>query len=113
MLREIEAYMSQAKLVASPLKLGAWLVESLGAEIASSRRAREDLAAEASELPSPPPPITRALPPSRSSSTAAVVPSSASPAEPLVERRSPGALVAMLVGLLLAILVTLFLRTRH
>jgi serine/threonine protein kinase len=41
MLRDLEGYMSEAKLVASPLKLGEWLVDSFGAEIVEQRRARE------------------------------------------------------------------------
>ena len=43
MLRDLESYMSEAKLVASPLKLGEWLVESFGAEMIDQRRARERL----------------------------------------------------------------------
>ena len=41
MLREVDAVMSEAKLVASPLKLGEWLMESFGPEVAEQRRARE------------------------------------------------------------------------
>jgi serine/threonine-protein kinase len=43
MLREVEVILSEAKLVASPLKLGDWLTESFGAEIVEQRRARERL----------------------------------------------------------------------
>ena len=43
MLREVDGFLSEAKLVASPLKLGDWLVESFGAEILEQRRARERL----------------------------------------------------------------------
>jgi serine/threonine-protein kinase len=43
MLRDVEALMSEAKLVASPLKLGEWLVQSFGDEILEQRRARERL----------------------------------------------------------------------
>ncbi|MGO8992238.1 MAG: serine/threonine-protein kinase [Polyangiaceae bacterium] len=60
MLRDVEAFMSEAKLVASPLKLGEWLVDSFGAEILEQRRARErltpmpSLAAPVSTHSSPP-----------------------------------------------------------
>jgi serine/threonine-protein kinase len=40
MLRDIEGLMSEAKLLASPLKLGEWLVENFGTDLAVERRAR-------------------------------------------------------------------------
>jgi serine/threonine-protein kinase len=43
MLREVEGFLGEAKLVASPLKLGEWLVENFGAELLEQRRARERL----------------------------------------------------------------------
>jgi hypothetical protein len=59
MLRELDTFMSEAKLVASPLKLGDWLVESFGAEIMEARRARERL----TPMPSlAAPPVTHASP---------------------------------------------------
>jgi serine/threonine protein kinase len=81
MLREVDGFLSEAKLVASPLKLGDWLVESFGADILEQRRARERL----TPMPSlAAPPVTHttpsdlgalatgpasATPPSRASST--------------------------------------------
>ena len=41
MQRDVEAYMAGAKMVASPLKLGEWLVEKFGTDIVTQRRARE------------------------------------------------------------------------
>jgi serine/threonine-protein kinase len=41
MLRELDAYMSDAKMVASPLKLGTWLMDNFGAELIEQRRARD------------------------------------------------------------------------
>jgi eukaryotic-like serine/threonine-protein kinase len=48
MLREVEAYMSEAGLAPSPLKLGAWLESSFGTDIVTRRRMRQR-AAEALE----------------------------------------------------------------
>jgi eukaryotic-like serine/threonine-protein kinase len=45
MLRDLEAYMAETKLVASPLRLGEWLVASFGTGIVEERRARERAAA--------------------------------------------------------------------
>jgi serine/threonine-protein kinase len=44
MLRDLDAYMSEAKIVASPLKLGDWLMEHFGAELIAQRRARDKMA---------------------------------------------------------------------
>lgn len=41
MLRDIELYMSETKLVASSLKLGAWLETNFGTEIVKQRRMRQ------------------------------------------------------------------------
>ncbi len=41
MLRELEQYVADAGLVASPLRLGEWLLDNFGAEIVERRRARE------------------------------------------------------------------------
>jgi serine/threonine-protein kinase len=41
MLRDLEAYASRARLVASPLRFGEWLMDRFGAEIVELRRARE------------------------------------------------------------------------
>jgi len=52
MLREIDRYLGEAKLVVSPIRLGDWLVASLGSEIVTERRRRQR-AAEALELGPP------------------------------------------------------------
>ena len=41
MLRDLEAYAARARLLASPLRFGEWLMERFGAEIVELRRARE------------------------------------------------------------------------
>jgi eukaryotic-like serine/threonine-protein kinase len=41
MLRELEAYVSSSALLASPLRLGQWLMDNFGGEILQRRRARE------------------------------------------------------------------------
>lgn len=41
MLRELESYVAQSGMLASPLKLGQWLTDHFGAEILERRRARE------------------------------------------------------------------------
>jgi serine/threonine-protein kinase len=44
MLRDLDAFMGEAKLVASPLKLGEWLMDHFGAELVEQRRARDRIA---------------------------------------------------------------------
>ncbi|MEB2321812.1 MAG: serine/threonine-protein kinase [Sorangiineae bacterium] len=60
MLRELEGYVAGAGLVASPLRLGEWLVDHFGAEILERRSAHERAAravdAEGAEVAKPPPP---------------------------------------------------------
>lgn len=41
MLRELEAYVARAGLIASPIKLGDWLMDRFGEELVEQRRARE------------------------------------------------------------------------
>lgn len=41
MVRDLEAYAARARLLASPLRFGEWLMERFGAEIVELRRARE------------------------------------------------------------------------
>src|SRR5262249_55748094 len=41
LLRELEGYVAQAKLVASPIRFGDWLMEHFGEELVAIRRARE------------------------------------------------------------------------
>jgi len=54
MLRDIDEYLAQANVVVSPIRLGDWLVASLGSDIVVERRRRQR-AAEALELG---PPVT-------------------------------------------------------
>jgi len=71
MLFDLEAYVAEARLVASPIRLGEWLVEKFGEEILMQRRAREraisalDLGAPVSldPLPRTPTPLPSAAPP--------------------------------------------------
>ena len=41
MLLDLEQYVARAKLMASPLRLGEWLLERFGEEIVEQRRAHE------------------------------------------------------------------------
>jgi serine/threonine-protein kinase len=52
MLRELDRYMGEAAMVVSPIRLGDWLIASLGSEIVVERRKRQR-AAEALELGPP------------------------------------------------------------
>jgi serine/threonine-protein kinase len=61
MLRDLEAYMMEAKLVASPLKLGEWIASTFGAELDDQKRARERLTPVPSQ---PPASLTHSAPPS-------------------------------------------------
>ena len=73
MLNDLEAYQAEARLIASPLRLGEWLIEKFGTDIVTQRRAREraisalDLGAPVSieTLPPAPPPLPSAAPPPR------------------------------------------------
>ncbi len=91
MLRDVEAYMRDANLVASSLRLGSWLEASFGTEIVTRRRMRQR-AAEAlekgppvvltpiegmtpppREAPAPPPRVPQAVDPAPSSIDAATI----------------------------------------
>ena len=72
MLRDLESYLADAQLIVSPIRLGDWLVASLGSEIVLERRKRQR-AAEALEL-GPPVKLTP-LPFAPSTDTAPVAPS--------------------------------------
>jgi len=52
MLREIDRYLGEANMVVSPIRLGDWMIASLGSEIVLERRKRQR-AAEALELGPP------------------------------------------------------------
>jgi serine/threonine protein kinase len=67
MLRDLEGFMSEAKLVASPLKLGEWLMDNFGDELVDQRRARDRM----SPLPSIHAPAASPASPSISSLAAA------------------------------------------
>jgi serine/threonine-protein kinase len=87
MLRDVEAYMSEAKLVASPLKLGEWLMETFGAELVEQRRARDRLTQGAPA--SAPPSDTHAAPSVPSDAPAAGNPSGRSSVAPAISSGRP------------------------
>ena len=62
MLRDLEAFMSEAKMVASPLKLGGWLMDSFGADLADHRRGRDRLTPVPSASGDPSPSSKHATP---------------------------------------------------
>jgi serine/threonine protein kinase len=108
MQRDLEHYMADAKMVASPLKLGEWLVDKFGTDIVTQRRAREravlalergapvsygTLPAMPKPLPSMPPPRPTPRPPPAVSAMAS--PSSASSLSPVpLAPRTPSPPVA-------------------
>jgi eukaryotic-like serine/threonine-protein kinase len=117
MLRDVEGYLADVMLVVSPIRLGDWLVASLGSDIVLARRKRQR-AAEALELgppvrltpvPLPPPPL-ESLPVQAPASPAVTIDAIATaPATvpiAMAPRRTVPALVAF-IGLL-AILVACF-----
>jgi serine/threonine-protein kinase len=71
MLRDLEAYMAESRMLASPLRLGEWLIDKFGEDIVTQRRAREraisalDIGAPVSlePLPRTPTPLPSAMPP--------------------------------------------------
>jgi len=85
MLRDLDAFMSEAKLVASPLKLGDWLMEHFGKELIEQRHARDRVTPEPA---SPPAPAAPAAIPSTSSAPAALP---STPSAPPVSNRANGA----------------------
>lgn len=50
-LRDLEGYMMDARMIASPLKLGEWMAEHFGVEVIERRRARERAAAAIAKGP--------------------------------------------------------------
>ncbi len=91
MLRDLEAYISTAGLVASPLKFGEWLMEHFGAEIIEKRRARERAAKAIEAGPllrveptGTPPPVTSTVHPPAASVRPATRGNSAGGAPPWV-----------------------------
>ncbi len=88
MLRDIEGFLSEAKLVASPLKLGEWISESFGSELLDQRRARQHL----TSMPAPAAPVaTHSVPSVPSSPPPAAASTSSSPPAPSagLERSEP------------------------
>ncbi len=71
MLNDLESYMADARLMASPIRLGEWLIAKFGNDIVTQRRSREraisalDLGAPVSleTLPPPPTPLPSRVPP--------------------------------------------------
>ena len=53
MLRDLEEYQARSGLLASPLRLGEWLLDHFGADILEQRRARERAAARPESAPPP------------------------------------------------------------
>jgi serine/threonine-protein kinase len=97
LLRDLEAYVAESKLVASPLKFGDWLIDRFGDDFVQQRRARERAAqaleggaASVPELTVPAPTSSRRSLPSHASSPPpppAALPSK-SPAPPAVAPKS-------------------------
>jgi serine/threonine-protein kinase len=87
MLRDLDAFMSEAKIVASPLKLGDWLMDHFGAELIAQRRARDKMALPAESAP----PSDRHATPSVPSGTAVARERTSAappaPAPPVVDTR--------------------------
>jgi serine/threonine protein kinase len=121
MLRELEAYMSDAKLAVSPIKLGAWLEQSFGTEMVTRRRMRQR-AAEALEKGPPvvltpiekPPPAapSESSPTSIDAATVDVLPSRpdvAPPSMPLAPVRGRLTWIVLVLGLLVLGLAYAFL----
>jgi len=78
LLRDLENYVAESKLVASPLRFGDWLIERFGDDLVQQRRAREraaqaleGAAAEAPEFTLPPPRSSRRSVPPATAPTAA------------------------------------------
>jgi serine/threonine-protein kinase len=94
MLRDLEAYIAGAALMASPLRFGEWLTENFGSEILERRRARER-ASRAVELepapPPPPPPAEEEKPPAASSLRLDAAPMSMEPMAHTVRSQEPDA----------------------
>jgi eukaryotic-like serine/threonine-protein kinase len=79
MLRDLEAYMGEAGLAPSPLKLGSWLEASFGTEIVTQRRMRQR-AAEA--LEKGPPVVLTPIEPKASPKAEVAPPPSRGPLDP-------------------------------
>jgi serine/threonine-protein kinase len=115
MLRDLEAYAADARLMTSPLQLGDWLEKTFGEEILARRRARERAAAA---LERGAPVVVQAVPPSSSggfridvepASTGMLPVSRPSPVPPppaplAPARRSSAALVAVVVAAVVLLL---------
>jgi eukaryotic-like serine/threonine-protein kinase len=125
MLRDLEGYLADAGLVVSPIRLGDWLVASLGADIVLERRKRQR-AAEALELgppviltpiafqpiplPTPPAPTVSIAPPPSSMVGAVEVPTGPHELETVSAR--PRAVVVGAIASLVA-LIAYFLFTHR
>jgi hypothetical protein len=116
LLRDLETYVAESKLVASPLRFGDWLIEKFGDDLVQQRRARERAAqaleggaASTPELTLPPPRSSRrSLPP------VAATPSVA-PGEVTFKTGAPppaaGGLWFGIAGLVIISLIIYFLAT--
>jgi len=127
MHQDLEAYIGRAKLVASPLRLGEWLVANFGTDMVTQRRARERALA-ALELGAPvklellppktplPSPVVERSPSSIAGAAMDVSPRSA-PSLPILpdvtspRKRSPvGYIVAALVAAVLVVVALLAMK---
>jgi serine/threonine protein kinase len=89
MLRDLQSYMSEAKLMASTLKLGEWLVDRFGADFNEQRGLRERLSPAAPNVSwsEPPPPASPRGAPSARASSSSSSSSSPVPSSPSVSSR--------------------------
>ena len=71
LLRDLEDYVAESKLIASPIRFGEWLINRFGEELVQARRAHE-LAAQELEAGQPPPGASEVAPASPTSGRWAV-----------------------------------------
>ncbi len=126
LLFDLERYVAESMLIASPIRFGEWLIDRFGDELIHQRRARERAAESADETTEAGVTeevevsvsgVSSRLPPDEETADASPAPSSSArlsrvPMASLVSestRRAPGALWLALAGLMLAALVLYFL----
>jgi hypothetical protein len=71
LLRDLEDYVAESKLIASPIRFGEWLINRFGEELVQARRTHE-LAAQELEAGQPPPGASEVAPASPTSGRWAV-----------------------------------------
>jgi serine/threonine protein kinase len=117
LLRDLETYVAESKLVASPLRFGDWLIEKFGDDLVQQRRARERAAQALEGAGDEAPEFT--LPPPRSSRRS-LPPATAPTAEPVGTVKfktapppaAAGGVWFALAGLVIIGLIIYFLATR-